>query len=44
MTAIHYVYVAQDESFTHVNFSWGVENVFLVIVIDNRHGAIHGLR
>jgi hypothetical protein len=41
---IHYVYVGQDESFTHVNFSWGVQNLFLVIVIDNHNRAIHGHR
>jgi hypothetical protein len=41
---IHYVYVARDDSFTHVNFSWGVKNVFLAVVVDNRHEAIHGHR
>ena len=41
---IHYVYVTHDNSFTHVMFSWGVKNVFLAIIVDNRRAAIHGYR
>jgi hypothetical protein len=41
---IHHVYLARDESFTHVLFSWGVQNSFLAIVVDNHRAAIHGYR
>jgi len=41
---IHYVYLAHDDSYTHVNFSWGVKNVYLAVIVDNQRAAIHGYR
>lgn len=41
---IHDVYLAHDDSFTHVMFSWGVKNVYLAVIVDNLLAAIHGHR